>query len=330
MATHFCGKRHWEPQKGLLSQIHDSNLPVATCEDFKESLSDSFGLMLQSQPLGKVLDESQVQKLAFFSDTNIPYVVFCSTLKDLLITKGDWIFTVPSSYGKGTTDEVVEELTKRKKLRQSITQEEDPKEWPSMSEILGDKTKKSTSVTSNTTNSGSRIKHALQMGTSRNKGGKLSNKQVNDMDNDSDDNDGVRITITRALQVGTSKKKGVKPRKRQVNDRDSDSDDNDLFDSDENGFAANEDKDSGKLTVNSIITTPSSFQESKRHTSSLSDTSRHQSPQQESVQPITKNKIGATSTSSSNSGKYEPTKKKKKRHTYFNFIMHIINKVLST
>ena len=79
MASFFCGKRHWESQKGLLSQIHADNLPVATSEDLMETLSDSFGFMLQSQPLGNVLDESQVEKLELFSDTNIPFVFIGKT-----------------------------------------------------------------------------------------------------------------------------------------------------------------------------------------------------------------------------------------------------------
>ena len=193
MASYFCGKRHWESHKGLLTQIHGDNLPVATSEDLMDILSDSFGLMLESQPLGNVLDESQVQKLELFCDTNIPFVFFCSTVKDLLITKADWIFTIPSSNCKGTIEEVLEEVPKKKIAQKSKSNEEEEQELPSWNVILGDSTeegkqrKKSTNSLNSHATTGERVKKPLQTSNNTNNAGRLLNKTNVSIQDDSEE-----------------------------------------------------------------------------------------------------------------------------------------------
>ena len=270
MASFFCGKRHWESHKGLLSQIHGDNLPVATSEDFMENLSDSFGFMLDSKPLGNVLDESQVQKLEFFVDTNIPFVLFCSTLKDLLITKPDWIFTIPSSNCKGSIEEIVE-VPKKKIAQKSKSHEEEEKEIPSWNEILGDTTAESkqqkqptTSFNSNA-RTGERVKQPLQATNNTHKTGRL---------------------LTRPDA-----------------DRHSDSEDDNLFDDDDDGSTTT---NRGKKTETSKLSTPASVPKSTRDTSSTSGTTRQQSPQQDSLHQVGRSNSGKTprSGSSSKQGKY--------------------------
>lgn len=268
MAAFYCGKRHWESHKGLLSQIHDENLPIATSEDLMELLSDSFGLMLETKPLGNVLDESQVQKLELFIDTNIPFIFFCSTLKDLLITKAEWIFTIPSSNCKGTIEEVVEEAPKKKTAKKGKSNEEVEEIIPSWNEILGDSTEESKQQKKTTASFNS---HATKV-----------------------------VGLKKPVQTSTNTQSSGRLLRHNGNVH-NESDSDELFDDDDDGSTTMQ---RGNMQANTKLSTPSLVPKFSSDTSSMSNTTRQQSPQQDSLHQIGKNNSAKTSTSSSKQGKY--------------------------